>query len=463
MTQLPKEPAEVEITIDDRALALAFRAVLSSRASDLLDIACAAYRADRIHPRRPNGRSRDPYQRRWSRSLTVEVAVREPDFWRATSTCHSLARLLCWLTEDDWTFEFDRRVEPLRAAEAEGFLFDDRPDDSGVVALFSGGLDSYAGATRLLDAAPARPLVLVAATTNARAAATQRRLALAMRTLAPNLRMLPIRVHLRRARGMPQEQTQRSRPFLFFALAAAACDASGLRCIVINENGVGAMNLPYLFGQAGAHTSNAAHPRTIQLVGDLLSAVFGEHIEISEPLLLETKAEVVRKMPERWRQFVPLTASCDSAFTNRQPGSHLCGTCTSCLLRRQALLAAGLAGLDGRDAYRFDCLTAGAGDPRLRELGYMLEQVSALKQALARSDADDAWAALIADRFVELTEIRDVLVSQGAARRSAEGALMSLFSRYVDEWEEFPSPLVPRFLESGDDSLTAALWPSVAR
>jgi 7-cyano-7-deazaguanine synthase in queuosine biosynthesis len=61
-----------------------------------------------------------------------------------------------------------------------------------------------------------------------------------------------------------------------------------------------------------------------------------------------TKAQLIRKAPPAADRALAATVSCDTGFSARVPHHAPCGTCTSCILRRQALHAAGKAYLDAQ-------------------------------------------------------------------------------------------------------------------
>jgi 7-cyano-7-deazaguanine synthase in queuosine biosynthesis len=431
--------AEVSVPtyrLDDERVARSFSRALSARTLDLLEVVMAVYRQDRIQRRRPGGRRRDPYGLSWSREMDVEVGVRDLPFWLEQR--EQLERALVWLSDDRWRLRFTRRSGLPRPSETHAALFEWRPENDAV-GLFSGGLDSLAGAVLDLTSHPSDELVLVSASTATRMQATQRGLARALMSRTGRVWPLLVRLGLSRSKQETEEPTQRTRGLLFLALAVAVADTAGLDEIRVYENGVGAMNLPYSQAQLGTHTSRAVHPKTLRLVHKLASAVCDREIRVEAPYFAYTKADLLRAFPLEHTDLIARSVSCDHGFTRRQRGPALCGRCTSCLLRRQALHAAELAHLDDSEAYRVDWLGCEGGDACF-ELAMMLDQVLTIERCLT---APDPWPQLV-DEFPELRAVR-------RARETVDGdgaqhAIQHLLGRYVGDWHAVSSPTLERRL-----------------
>src|SRR6202034_707550 len=187
--------------------------------------------------------------------------------------------------------------------------------------------------------------LLFSVETNPRMAATQRSLKTLIRRRWPMTRTAAASVQLHGEES--NEASQRARAFLFLSLAGLAAAAAGIDRVEVYENGVGAIGLPYLPNQEGAHTTKAMHPLTLQRMTMLVSCVADQPVVFANPSLWLTKAELCMRIPKEHRSLVPESESCDTAFSYRGDDFR-CGTCTSCLLRRQSLWAAGLGDLDER-------------------------------------------------------------------------------------------------------------------
>jgi len=379
---------------------------LPSAAADLLEIAAMAYAADRLVSRPSDRKGSDGSG--WGRQLWLEIPVRNPNMWN--SVAGQVAALLHWLTDDEWTVEFSQLADGSGPLDTrQGFLFDTVPRSSSL-ALFSGGLDSALGLAHDLGTSGK---VLVSVYTNNRMKAAQRRVVRALETGAGSACVhLQYRVSLAEPE---RENSQRTRGLLFLATGIATAWTLGQDQLRVFENGIGAINLPYLRSQEGPHATRSMHPRTLRMMEDLASAVNGRCFTIVAPYLHLTKAEVVRSVPEIDSAVIAAAVSCDMAFATRKPGPVQCGTCTSCLLRRQALIAGGRNDGDELSCYRTRS-PAGAAP-----LAAMTWQLDRLRDCL---NLADPWRGIVS----EFPPIIDV-------ERIAPAHLVRLYGAYVREWE----------------------------
>ena len=443
----PRVDWESGFRLDDHRIAFGLGATVSPRLSDLLDIAVAAYVTDRLRPRRaPRARGSDD----WSRGLPVRVAVRDAAFWRRGEVGDVLVDLLEWLTDDAWEVELLDHREQHRFAEVQEPLFGLDHDPGTRFGLYSGGLDSFAGAAHDLTENDA-PLTLVTAATSPALAAMQRRTVDALRALRPTgIRLLQVPVGVRAAtierltgRREAPEPSQRTRGLVFIALGAVSAATAGASELRVYENGVGAMNLPLTEAQYGSQNTRAMRPETLAKASRLMSLILEREFAIANPSFATTKAEMCARLPEALATQAEVTVSCDTGLTHRATRVPLCGTCTSCLLRRQALRSGGLAGVDDgeRPRYRVDVReVSDVGDERLRRLHYMLNQAAQMDRALK---APTPRVALLND-FPELARIWNALGDQGY--RDPVALTERLFARYAAEWAAFDHPLAARYL-----------------
>jgi len=324
-----------EYWFNDQALAHAFGAALAPSVGDLVTVALSCYAADRMTKRTVD----------WSRQLRLRIALHHPDPW--ISARDSLEAYLGILTDDDWTFDFvgGRRG---RVSELQGTLFPVSLGGAGSVALFSGGLDSLAGAALWL-AHGAAPLVLVGARSSRVIGRDQHAVASALRELFGE-RVVELGIPLELRNGLSRESTQRTRGFLFLSLAAAAALTAQAGDIVVFENGYGAHNPRLVENQFGSQATLATHPHLLTLF-ELLMHELGMGIPIRLPHRWETKAQLVRRLPIEAMPLVRQTSSCDSYPLRLASKTH-CGRCGSCVLRQQSLISAGLERADRHDYLR---------------------------------------------------------------------------------------------------------------
>ena len=412
---------------------------LTADVADLLDVAVGVYSADRRSPRDFSG------SRTGQRSIRVELRLRNPDRWNAAHAAASLQEYLYWLSGDDWSFRFRQRCSQLPEAESQAPLFSVRPESPTSVALFSGGLDSLAGLACTAVRQPVASHVLVSGYTNTRLLAHQRRQVRRIRSgferqrrgAGSSIWHVAVGFGISQSIRCIEEKGQRTRAFVFSALGVAAAIQAASDILHVYENGVGALNLPLNETQLGVDNYRGVHPRSLMLLEALLPIVLDNPVRIENPYLFRTKAEMCRALPEAGLvDVIRETVSCDS-FPPRLPnGRTQCGYCTSCILRRQALHAAGLGVHDPSSAYRADILDGQAPlrPDQLHGMLVMRDQVFKVGRSL---DQDDPWSALT-ESYPELARSSLEISSRsriGPVDASRE--LLRLFQTYVSEWQCF--------------------------
>jgi 7-cyano-7-deazaguanine synthase in queuosine biosynthesis len=417
--------------LDEQRIANSFGVELRGRLQDLLSVAMAVYVADRRTQRPPL------YRGGWPRQIALRLPVRERDFWLQNHLQNDLLLLLNWLTDDDWAVDFVHRPSVTDSA-VQRHLFSDQPVAPFAVALFSGGLDSLAGAASDLGTGSIGELVLVAASSNQPVRDVQFNLVRGLRALGRIRHVnVPLKLVQHAAPGK-EERTQRTRGFLHIVLGAAVADLAGSRRLIIYENGVGAINLPYSESQIGVHSSRAVHPKTLLVASRLLSTILGRHFEVELVNFARTKGELCSTMPSAMHPLIKSSVSCDG-FPSRITGRPSCGACTSCLLRRQALNVARLTGCEPPGTYLADA-RVGLVSGRAREnLQDMLAQASTIERL---SRGADPWRQLV-QRYPALLAVdeEDGSLFQDSRRRT----VLDLLRRYATEWRAYPSELIPRY------------------
>ena len=432
-----KDPVahSMEYYVNDDKIAQRFGHTLGSQLADWIDIALACYLADRLAIR-ANGRDAK-FGKQWSRVFNITIPVRDKTTWASIESL--LERLLYFFTEDAWHIKFVERVGPKRPAEAQGFLFGFESSIPARVALYSGGLDSFAGAAQSVGDAPNSRFVFVSGITNVRQQAAQRKqLNILRQRAAHEIFQVGIPYGLLwSASGRPhhEESSQRSRGFLFLTLGAVSAIAAGSRTLFLYENGVGAINLPYDGTQIGTYNSRATHPGALLRMQEFIAKLTGQTFVIVNPFAFSTKGEMCRHHAvQDLRDYLSLTFSCDG-FPVRAKDKPQCGLCTSCLLRRQAIESAGLAEYDCA-GYLCDFAKAGFAfsERQLHSLRAMDWQAQKIKVALAQPNS---WEALVRE-FVELRRLESEVCQTGRIERhDLQSKLVRLYSQYVGEWESF--------------------------
>ena len=429
--------------LDGKCLTRVFYQEIPPRTVDLLEVAMSVYAADR--------RSRRNYEgyNTGHRQIKVRVGVRDMDFWNRPEMIASLGDFLYWLSEDEWSFEFVRRQAPPASAEFQGFLFRNPPAAPTRVSLLSGGLDSLAGLAKHTHEASVESHVLVSGYTHGRLASQQRRqvqmVAAAWRRHqtpggVPEVHHVAIPYSIDKPRVTDKEKSQRTRALVYLSLGVATAVQVESNTLFVYENGTGALNLPLNASQLGVDNYRGIHPRSLIKAERLFELVLEEHVEIRNPFLFETKAELCGSLKgSEMANIVRETVSCDN-YPLRIRGRAQCGACTSCILRRQAIMCSGLTEYDPSQDYRYDVVgdLANVDKGKRHGLEVMQSQVHELERCL--SD-DFPWRAL-ASSFPELERACLEL-----AARNHEGPgqirdkLINLYRTYVHEWKSFPNSL----------------------
>ncbi|MEJ8570762.1 7-cyano-7-deazaguanine synthase [Microbaculum marinum] len=319
---------------------------------DLMEIAATVFAADGAIPR--GGPTRPNMGEDWYRRFDLEIPVRNPELWQRTEVAAALCEAVETLTGDSVSFRFmPAEPGPLQQRyldfDPAGATF--RADE---VLLFSGGLDSLAGALERLATTSSR-VVLVTHRSAQKVIPRQVRLG---QYLADRFsgRVLHVHVLARRVEQAAADSTQRSRTLLFSALGQAVAQAFGARRIRFFENGIVSHNLPLSPQIVSTMATRTTHPLALTNIRRLMQLVVSDAAPIENPFQWSTKSEVVSRIHEYGAASqIPLAVSCTSIREQDKLYTH-CGACTQCFDRRFAILHAGLAEHDPDEIYATDVL-----------------------------------------------------------------------------------------------------------
>jgi 7-cyano-7-deazaguanine synthase in queuosine biosynthesis len=417
----PQSGRRLTLNIDDSVLRARRSSEYPEIVADIVDLAGAIYAADRISV---------PHESDKFRSLRVVLPVRCPDIFKDVS--NSLTKLLNWATGCRWDFEFGKRTTIGRSVEYERVLPFHSQDRE--FALWSGGLDALAGVVTRSRELSDLHFGLVGLGSNGIVSAQQRDLvehvgdSLRRRL---NLFRLPIRLYDKAPQDKKNKKYSyaRSRGVVFALLGAACAYLQGQKSLSIYENGVGAINLPFRNSEISLDHTRSAHPLTLMLLSQFLSKLFGESFCVKNPFLFWTKAQMLAALVKDKRtDLPPLTTSCDSRY---REWPYECGYCSSCLLRRQALIAAELGDLT---KYMVPHGLSLRKDPSTH-LRAMLVQVERFEKIFKKYKTPDTqWVALVHE-YPELDDIVDRTTNiEALSTDDMRQRLINLYQRYSQEW-----------------------------
>ncbi len=394
--------------------------------TDLLEIAAYVFRADNTVPRETV--KDDLAGAEWRRTFRMVVAVREPHRWGEPSVKNALAEALHFLSDDAWYFEFVDNLAPLPLQHYLPGIRGNVADTSNgtSVVLFSGGLDSFSGAVQELLTSN-RHVVLASHGTNKVIAKNQRQLATVLKK-GFGSRVTHVRVEAGASGApKPREHSQRTRSFLFLAVAAVAARIEESDRIRFYENGVMSANLPISEQVVATHASRSTHPRSISLFNAFLSLAIDGEMLVDNPFSFDTKFEVVQRLTASpYAGYIKNTLSCSStrAITRMHP--H-CGECKQCIERRLATLGANAADADPVVGYLVELFA----DPRQngKERAMAVDTVrTALRMAsMSKVDFEKQYAG-------ELAWLLSAFPRGGAEPRSKQ--FHAMFQRHGKRVEE---------------------------
>ena len=160
------------------------------------------------------------------------------------------------------------------------------------------------------------------------------------------------------------KSTQRTRSFLFATLAFVLARMFGRDSFTFFENGVVSLNLPISADVLGARATRTTHP-VIRGFEQFFSQLVDLQISIETPFLWLTRKEVVERLEMTGHgSLLTKSVSCVHPILWTTEVRH-CGTCSQCIDRRFAVLAAGVEDHDVQDGYRVELLT---GDRRYEDI-----------------------------------------------------------------------------------------------
>lgn len=342
---------------------------------DLIEIATYVYCADQVISRGSDvlrGMGED-----WRRRLLFRIPVRKPDLWSSEPLKAVLVETLSFLSEDEYRFEF---VPLDRGPEIQKYFccVDDTHDEvvPEEVVLFSGGLDSLAGAVQE-TVVQQRRVAFVRHKSTTKLDQRVRHLCDELKKMAGGAKPLHLPVSInKRVKEFNREYTQRARSFLYASIATTIAQMFGLSRIRFYENGIVSLNLPPSAQVVGARATRTTHPRVLNGFARLFSILAEKPFAVENPFLWKTKTEVIDLLAKAGGAgLIPYATSCTHVWEMTKVHTH-CGTCSQCIDRRFAVLAAGCADHDRADAYKVDLLLGepkegGKGDPKTMLAAYV--------------------------------------------------------------------------------------------
>ena len=388
---------------------------------DLLEIATYVYCADQNIRR--GALDVQTLGENWRRRMHFHIPVRKPAMWNKAEVKKTLQDTLGFLSDDfyEFTFTAATNAPPLQ----KYFDFDtgtaprQRPEQ---VMMFSGGLDSLAGAIEEI-VAKKKKVVLVNHQSTPKFKRKYDELLRGLMTKAGDIKPIHLRVEINKEKALGKEYTQRARSFLFASLGATVAMMMGLRKLCFYENGVVSLNLPVCAQVVGGRATRTTHPRVLAGLQELLSLLAEEKFTVENPFLWLTKGEVVKKILDNdCSELITPSRSCAHTWETTNEHTH-CGVCSQCIDRRFGVLAAKADGFDPIAHYKLDVFTQSRPKNEDKIMG-----AAYLEKAIQCKSLTD-----VAEFITNNPEVTRVLRYVEGKPASAAERVLSLHKRHAKE------------------------------
>ncbi len=306
---------------------------------DLLIIAMSVFCADKRIPR-------SYFDDSWTRYFDINIPVIETEKWNEVK--ESLVTILNFLTGDKWSFNFRKSTNKFRSEKESKYKLISNKEFNGV-SLFSGGLDSYCGALKLLS--DKRNICFVGFREYGLLSKRQLELFNALDNYynEVNKEIILFNVTPRKPLDSPleidkygAENSSRSRSFLFLAGALAVASLiSDEIPVYIPENGFIGINVPLTDSRNGSCSTRTTHPYFIGQLNKLLRHI-GINNEVINFYSSMTKGEIVEEFVDNpiFKEYAKDTISCSHPCQSRYDGiapPQNCGYCYPCIIRKASM------------------------------------------------------------------------------------------------------------------------------
>jgi 7-cyano-7-deazaguanine synthase in queuosine biosynthesis len=314
---------------------------------DLIEIAVYVYCADQAVYR---GSRVDCFD--------FHIPVRDPVFWSSAKVSSTLRDTLAVLSDDEYIFRFSPKKE--EASRQTYFSFSGTDGEAAQideVVMFSGGLDSLAGAIQEC-VQDFRKVALVSHRSNPKIDRKQQDLLKGLsRHCKEDCHPVHVPVWVHKEKELSRDYTQRTRSFLFAALGAGVARIYEKDRLRFYENGIVSLNLPISEQVVGARATRTTHPQVLNGFSALFSLVLGRPFVVENPFIWKTKTAIVNVIGDNsCEDLIRDSVSCTHVWEQTLIHTH-CGACSQCLSRRFATLASKYAHFDPAEIYKKDLLT----------------------------------------------------------------------------------------------------------
>lgn len=316
----------------------------SEQVIDFLNLSIAVYSADQLISRESYG------YLGWNRLIKIYLPVLDLHSWQRIQV--DLEEMLSFLSGDKWFIDFRER-KPYNLMSKKPRIQVDQ------VALFSGGLDSYAGAINFLS--DKKKVAFVGHhKSGPNELSHQKALIQSLGKSFSASNIEPFFFHVQPEKdidkGYTGETSQRARSILFIALGLAVANSFGQQIkLAVPENGLISLNIPLTKSRIGSLSTRTTHPYFFHLLNKCLEGV-GISNKVLNPYNFFTKGEILENCGNQSL----LSETAKNTVSCSKPGHYIrwfkgknvhCGHCVPCIIRRAAM---NKVGLDSGKEYEFD-------------------------------------------------------------------------------------------------------------
>lgn len=281
----------------------------------------------------------DIFTKRFKKNkLKIVIPVIHLDFWQNEN--EKINTLLKWVSEEKFHITFQQRNNITSS------LFNCLHLPSlNATSLFSGGLDSLAGA--FYNYTKGSNDDYLGFINKNEEGTKQRKIATFYRGIFKSSSEILI---MDKPNGKKEHYIQSTRSLLYLALAIFKSHVNGSNEARLFENGILSLN-PEL---SNRYTTKTTHPKTIYLFNQILSDI-NENLIIKTPFVFKTKGEILNAMDSNFKSQIKHTFTCGQGRTHpERTHKGQCGVCIPCLLRKISLSAFDNESFDSEYEYDYN-------------------------------------------------------------------------------------------------------------
>lgn len=285
----------------------------------------------------------------WTREISVSIPILQMNKWHGTE--EKWNQTLGFLTGDKWDIHF-RQCEKMYSKRENPNRIHLDMKKCDCVSLFSGGLDSFCGAIKLLE--EGKSPCLIGHNEYPKLRKKQEKFVLTFQELYLNqkIRFIGFSANSRAPKKMngdrleKSENTSRGRSLLFLCAALSIAGILGNDIpVYIPENGFIGLNIPLTNSRKGTCSTRTTHPYFLDQFLGILHVV-GINNPIKNFYAYSTKREIVNEVKDtealkrHYMDTISCSHPCLARYDKERKADYPinCGYCYPCLIRKSSLI-----------------------------------------------------------------------------------------------------------------------------